>query len=159
VNPVVVIASIKLNLCRRPLMHPHVAQACLDMRPHALCALVESGALAWAWDFGVGRNRKELRILAHCVVERASGPIPAIGATKNLKLPEVLGLVLPQKRETVRATELQRLFHASPDLIQDLGLAGEIKKVDEKLPAVGPNASPRYTCSSIAKFLAKRRAN
>lgn len=120
-------------------------------------ALIEQGEISWAWDFGLGHTRKEIRILAHSVVERITGPVPAIGATRNLNLPEVVGLILPQTRESVRGAELQRLFHASANLMRDLSRTGEIKRIPERLPAQGPNASPRFTRASLVKLLEKRR--
>ncbi len=158
-NPVAVIAVIKINLLRRPLMHPSVAEDCLDVSRTRFDAMIESGELPWAWDLSSGRsrNRKEVRVLAHSVVERATGPIQAIGATRNLKLPEVVNLILPQTRETLRGAELQRLFHVSSDLIRNLSDAREIKRVNERLPAVGPNASPRFTFASLVELLSRRR--
>ncbi len=150
-------ATIRLNLLRRPLMHPCMAEECLDISRPKLTALVESGQLPWAWNLGCGNARQEMRILAHCVMERATGINPAIGATKNLKLSEVLNLILPEQRQSLRAVELQRLFHASPDMIRDLGEVRAIRKISEKLPAVGPNASPRYARLSLVKFLTDRR--
>jgi hypothetical protein len=157
ITPTALLATIRLNLLRRPLMHACAAEECLDVSRLKLAALIEAGELPWAWDFGTGHARKEVRLLAACVVERASGPIPAIGATRNLRLPEVLALILPEKRETLRSAELQRLFHAGRDLIHDLHEAGEIKRVSEKLPATGPNASPRFTRASVVRLLEQRR--
>lgn len=156
ITPAALLATIRINLMRRPLMHPSVAEECLDLSRFKLNALIESGELPWAWNLGNGPARKEVRILALCVVERATGPITAISATRNLRLPEVINLILPQKRESLRCVELQRLFHAGPDLIHDLHAAGELKRVAEKLPASGPNSSPRFTITSLVKMLERR---
>jgi len=156
-NPAAYIAAIKINLVRRPLWHPGTVEECLDIARPRLNAMVENGELPWAWNFGSGRARKEIRILGHCVIERTLGTNPTIGATKNLNLPAVVNLILPQKRESLRCVELQRLFHSGPDLIRDLSDAGEIKKVSERLPATGPNASPRFTRASLVRLLEKRR--
>ena len=156
-NPVALMAVIKINLLRRPLWHPGTVEECLDISRSKLNALIESGELPWAFNLGNGPARKEIRILAHCVVERATGTLPAIGATRNLQLPEVINLILPQNRQNLRCIELQRLFHVSPDLIHFLHGAGEIDRVSEKLPATGPNASPRFTRGSLVKMLDKRR--
>ncbi len=157
INPVALMAVIKINLLRRPLWHPAAVEECLDISRFKLNALIESGELPWAFNFGNGLARKEIRILAHCVVEKATGPLAVIGATRNLGLPEVINLILPQKRESLRCIELQRLFHVSPDLIYFLHEAGEIDRVAEKLPDTGPNASPRFTRASLAKMLQERR--
>lgn len=157
ITPAALLATIRLNLMRRPLMHFAAVEEILDIKRTQLNALIENGELAFAWNLGTGTARKEIRILALCVVERIAGPIPAIGATRNLKLPEVLALVFPQQRETMRAVELQRLFHLGEDTLRDLHAAGEIKRVKEKLPSQGPNASPRFTTASLAALLKRRR--
>lgn len=156
-NPAAIIAAIRINLLRRPLWHPCTVEECLDISRIKLNALIESGELPWAWNLGNGPARKEIRILAHCVVEKVVGPLAQIGSTRNLKLPEVIGLILPQRRESLRCIELQRLFHVSPDLVHFLHSAGEIDRVKEKLPTTGPNASPRFTRASLAKMLERRR--
>lgn len=157
IAPTVLLATIQLNLVRRPLMHPCTAEECLDVSRLRLNTMVECGELPWAWDFSMGTTRKEMRLLAHCVVEKATGTITAIGPTKNLNLPEVLMLVLPQRRQSLRGIELQKLFRVGHDHINHLHAAGEITKISEKLPAVGPNASPRYTRESLVNLPTKRR--
>jgi hypothetical protein len=156
-NPLIMIAPIKFNLLRRPLWPAEVAEVCLDIPRRQLLAMMESGELPWAWDLSNGTVRNEIRILAASVVEKSSGPLTAIGATRNLNLAEVVNLILPQKRATLRSVEVQRLFHVSPDLVADLHASGEIERLAEVLPATGPNASPRYTRASLANLLKKRR--
>jgi len=156
-NPIALIATIKINLLRRPLWESETVQECLDIKRAELVAMIESGELAWAWDIGLGNNRRELRILGHCVVEKQTGKIKEIGATRNLALPEVIDLILPATRQTMRGRELQRLFLTNPDTIRQLRIAGELERVPENLPKHGPNASPRYTRESLVKFLTKRR--
>ena len=156
-NPVALIATIKINLLRRPLWESDSVEECLDISREKLMAMIECGELAWAWNIGLGSTRQELRILGHCVVERQMGVIPQIGATRNLKLPDVVNLILPGTRETLRGTELQKLFLCNPDQIRRLRVSGDLEVVPESLPPGGPNSSPRYTRASVAKFLEKRR--
>jgi hypothetical protein len=148
---------ININLLRRPLWHPNTVEECLDITRPKLNSMVECGELAWAWDLGTGRKRKEVRILGHCVVEHAMGRMPNIGATKNLRLPEVIGLILPGQRPALRSIELQRLFHSGPDLLHTLSVSGELKKVPQKLSTKGANASPSFTRTSLVKLLENRR--
>ena len=157
ISPTALLATIRLNLIRRPLITTDTAEDCLDVSPRSLLAMIEQGKIFWAWDFGSRGTRKEIRILAHSVVEQITGPFPAIGATKNLNLPEVVGLILPQTRESMRGAELQRLFHVSTGLINKLSRTGEIKRIPENLPKTGPNASPRFKRASLVKLLEKRR--
>ncbi len=149
--------QITVNLLRRPLWHPCTVEECLDIMRRELIAMVDRGRLPWAWDLGTSSRRKELRILGHSVIESAMGPIPAIGATRNLGLPEVVNLILPQSRAFFRSTELQRIFHSGPDLIHTLSANGEIEKIDEELSAKGAHSSPKFTRRSVARLLEKRR--
>ncbi len=148
---------IMVNLMRRPLWHPCVVEECLDLLRSQLNQLVESGFFPWAWDLGTGRQRKELRILGHCVVERTMGPIPGIGATKNLELEEVVDLILPRSRESYRSADLQRMFHLGPHSIQNLSATGDIREVPRELTSSGVNASPSFSRNSVVKLLEKRR--
>lgn len=150
-------ATIRLNLVRRPLMHPSVAEECLDLSRANLIAQIESGNLPWAWDLSTRGGRREIRILAYCVIEKVTGIIPEIGATKDLKLPEVIALILPSVRQSLRGAELQRLFHVSSDNVRDLNAAGKIRRLPENLPARGVNASHRYTRQSLARLLKETR--
>lgn len=149
--------TITVNLLRRPLWHPYTVEECLDILRPRLNAMVECGELPWAWDLGTGRKRKEVRILAHCVIEHTMGREPNIGATRNLRLPEVMNLILPGQRRFMRSVELQRLFHSGPDLIHALSTSGELKKIPEKLSTKGANASPSFTRASVVKLLEDRR--
>ncbi len=92
ISPQAIIATIRINLLRRPLMHSSVAEECLDISRGKLNSLIESGALPWAWNLSCGGARAEIRVLAACVVERLAGPLPGVGATRNLQLPEVVNL-------------------------------------------------------------------
>ena len=161
ISPQALIAVVRLNITRRPLMSAEAAQDLLDINRRQLDALVENGAVAWAWNFAVNPGRKaakkEIRLLAASVVERAAGPILSIGATRNLGFPEVLSLVLPAQRETLRGAELQRWFSVSADWCRDMRRIGAIKCVAEKLPAKGVNASPHFTRESVVEFIKSRR--
>jgi hypothetical protein len=95
--------------------------------------------------------------LAHCLVERQTGPIAGIGATKDLKLPEIVNLILPKVRQTIRGTELQRLFGINPNVVKALSDSGNFDRVPEKLQRSGPNSSPHYTRASVVEFLKNRR--
>lgn len=148
---------IIVNLFRRPLWHPCVVEECLDILRPQLNQLVETGFFPWAWDLGTGRQRKELRILGHCIVEQTMGPIPGIGMTKNLGLEEVVNLILPKTRESYRSADLQRMFHLGPHLIQNLSATGEIRELPRELTSSGVNASPSYSRHSVVKLLEKRR--
>jgi hypothetical protein len=156
-NPNALIAVIKINALRRPLWQADTVQECLHISRGRLVQMIEAGEIAWAWNIGRGNTRRELRILGHCIVELQTGPIAEIGNTRNLGLPEVVNLILPKTRQTLRGRELQKLFSCNPDTIRKLHLDGYLDKVPEKLATVGPNSSPRYTRASLVNFFAKRR--
>lgn len=158
ISPQAIIATVRLNLMRRPLMSSEAAEELLDVNRAQLNALVDCGKLAWCWDVSARRQRIELRILTASVVEFATGSLlPAIGATRNLGFANILPLVLPHVRPLIRGVELQRLFACSADAVRDLYSAGELVRIHENLPATGVNASSRYTRESVARFLERRR--
>lgn len=147
-------------LRRRPLWKAQTVQDYLDL-PNDDCfqSQIECGKLAWAWDIGAARDRqrKEVRVLAHCVVEQAYGTIKSVGPTAKLTLDRVVELVLPHHLPSIKGTELQRVFSCSPQHVMDLGRQGELRRVPEKLPKSGPNSSPHFTRESFFRFLEKRR--
>lgn len=159
ISPQALVATIRLNLMRRPLMCPEAVEEVLDIGRVRLNALIDCGKLPWAWDFSaIGGHSKEVRILSACVVELAAGsPVPAVGATRNLDLAAVINLVIPQKRESLRGIELQRWFHLSADWFHDMRANGELEWIPETLPKTGPKASPRFTRESVSRLLERRR--
>jgi len=157
INPKAITATIRVNLLRRPLWRDSLVLEGLGIGRDKLDRMVDSGELAWAFDVGMGKSVKELRVLGHCVVEMQSGPIAGLGATGNLEIKEVLGLILPETRESLRATDLQRVLWVNADLIRDLAKSGALKRLRERLPKSGPNSSPHYTRASVAAWLAKRK--
>jgi len=158
ITPSVLLATIQLNLLRRPLMTAEIALSLLEIKRHQLPWMVENGKLPWAFNLATRPGRSELRILSACVVERAMGsPIPAIGATKNLELPEVVNLIVSPGRQSLSGLELQRLFQVSPDWVNDSSLARQITQIRENRPPTGPGSSPHFTRESVAKLIERRR--
>lgn len=148
-----------LHLRRRPLWKADTCCDYLDIMTPDFLRLVDNGGLAWAFDIGAATNRvrKEIRVLAHCAVERAHGPIKSIGPTANLKFADVVELVMPHHRSNLRGVELQKMFSCAPNHVTDLGRCGAIERIQESLPKTGPHASPRFTRESVIKFLSNRR--
>jgi hypothetical protein len=156
-NPLAIIAAVKINLLHRPLWHTQTAQEVLDINRLKMAEMIQSGQFPWVFNIGTGKHEAEIRLLAHSAVEMQLGILPQIGATKNLKLPEVIDLCVPVKREVVRGTEIQRWWNCGPSLVQLLAETGELERLAGTHPKTGPNASPRLTRSSLVKFLSKRR--
>ena len=148
-----------LHLRRRPLWKADTCCDYLDIMTQDFLRLVDNGGLAWAFDIGAATNRvrKEIRVLAHCAVERAHGPIKSIGPTANLKFSAVIELILPHHRSSLRGVELQKMLSCTPNHVTDLGRLGDIERIKERIPKTGPNASPRFTRESVIHFLEKRR--
>ena len=153
ISPIAVIQTIKVNLLRRPLWRLTTAQECLDKSRDEVTAMVESGELPWAWDLGLGRSRREIRVLSASVVEKSIGPIPNLGSTQNLQLSEVLDLVLPKR--DLRSTELTRIFGCSHQQVGQL--APHFAIVKQSRAADGPDSYKVFSWASVATFLKKRR--
>lgn len=157
-DPAGCFAVVQIDMRQRPLMTLETAEQFLKVNRVKLLAMIDAGEIAWSWNIRArGSRNSELRVLAHSVVEHQVGVNKEIGSTWNMELPEVLNLVLPATRQTMRGTELQRLFVCGPDHIRALSLSGELAIVPESRPKVGPNAFPHFTRGSVARFLARRR--
>lgn len=147
-------------LRRRPLWRAHTAQDYLIIPNDAeFLKMIDEGKLCWAWDIGASRDRKrkEVRVLAHCIVEQAYGPIKSVGPTSELTFAQVVDLVVSHHRANILGTELQRMFACSPQHIADLGQSKELSRIAEQLPSSGPAASRHYTRESVVRFLETRR--
>ncbi len=149
--------TVKVTLRNRPLWRPEIVQECLGISRQKMMEMIESGQLAWAWNIGSGCTHKEVRVLGLCVLEKQTSAAAGIGNTRSLRLPQVLELLLPQLRSTLRGAELQRLFACDADTVRKLHQGGELERVRENLPKQGVNASPRFTVASVAKFLERKR--
>ncbi len=148
-----------LTLNRRPLWKAETVCDYLDIVTQDFLRLIEDGGLAWAFDIGAVHNRarKEIRVLAHCAIERAHGSIKSIGPTANVNFSAMIELVLPHHRSTLRGVELQRMLSCAPNHVADLARCGAIERVRESIPTTGPLSSPRFTRESVIRFLEKRR--
>lgn len=152
-NPQALIATIKINLLRRPLWQVGTVSDCLDMTRDEVMAKIDSGEFAWAFNIAAAKSRSETRILAHCVVENAMGPLNEIGATRNLQLPQVLDLVLPKR--DIRSTELKRIFSCAHNHVHQI--AQSFSVASKPTATDGPNSFTVYHRASVAKFLTDRR--
>ena len=158
ISPKAIIATIRVNILRRPLWREALVMTCLQINRWKLLKMIDCGELPWAWDISLDGRKKEVRVLAYSVLEREAGPMGGIGRSKNLKLPEVLSLIgVPEQRQALKGTELQRLLWCGPDMVRELGQAGELDIIPGSEPKRGKTASPRFTRSSVVRFLEVRR--
>ena len=164
-NPNALIATIQINLMRRPLLKLETVCDCLDKTRDQVSAMIDNGELPFAFDLAtvfskrrVHRNNQErnwtrqIRVFSLCVAERTGWTNPA-GQTKNFSLPEVIGMILPAR--DVRSTDLKNRFNCSSDHIYNLAPNFTIIR----RPAVkdGPESYTVFKRDSVAAFLEKRR--
>lgn len=153
ISPAALLQTIRLNLMLRPLLHRETAQDCLCLPREEINKMIKSGELAWAFEVGKSDKKTEPRILTLCVVEKQIGPIPAIGASKNLRLDEVVDLILPQR--DIRSTELKRILSCGNDWFR--ANKSSFKIVQPANATDGPNSYCVISRASVGEFLAKRR--
>lgn len=153
ISPAALMQTIKINLLRRPLFHPETVQDCLNIDRYKLLRMIESGALPFAFEVGNSLRRSEPRILALSVVEQQLGPIPLIGASRNLKLPEVIDLILPSR--DIKSTELKRILHCTNDNFRSY--SNSLNIVRHPTATDGPNSYTVYSRESVAAWLSGRR--
>ncbi len=137
-----------------PLMPVQAIMCLLGWDEDRVLAMVESGALAWAWDIrSRSAKRRDIRIWTQGLAEwRTTGSNEAIAA---LPISQVLERIFPHHRAEFRATELKALFCCGHQHV--LNLIAEGLLIATSQPCTGPNGSPHVTRDSVAKFLTERR--
>ena len=118
-----------------------------------LAAMVESGALLWAWDLRRrGAGRRELRLWRPCVEALARGEAQPGDAE-----PAVLAHVLPEGRPWFTARELSLRWMCSDHHILQLVDDSLLTLTEDSPRRRGAGGSPRVTRGSAAGLLRKRR--
>jgi len=144
---------IRQNALRRPLCKVITAECFLDLTHDQVMARIQNGNFPWAFNIGAGKLRSEPRILALTVVEKIFGVHPAIGATKDLRLKEVIDIILPAR--DIRSTELQRFLSCESGQIRILRSQFRVTRAAKATD--GPNSFTVFSRASVAAWLAKRR--
>jgi hypothetical protein len=152
ISPAALLQVIRLNARRRPLWKPISVMDFLDLDYDQVMAKIQSGDFSFAFDIGLG-TRSAPRILAISVLEHKLGPLPDIGATRDLKLPEVINLVLPCR--DIRSTELKGLFSCDSQHVHRLKKYFRVARKPQA--ADGPNSYTVFHRASVETFLAQRR--
>jgi hypothetical protein len=148
------IACIQVNFLKTPLLRVQTAQDCLSTTRDEVTAMIEDGRLPFAFDLALcPGTRKEPRIFTLCVAEMSGWKNP-IGQTKNLKLPEVVELIIPKR--DVRSTELKRILAVGHQHIYQLAKK-HFKIVRKPAMKDGPDSYTVFSRTSIARFLDRRR--
>lgn len=153
-NPTSLSLIITANLKRRPLWKVKTIEDFFDQSRQQVMAKIENGDFPWAFNIGVGENRREPRVLGYCVMEQVLGPFKGIGATKNLRLPEVIDLILPKR--DIRSTELKRFFSCNEQHVHH-GLASKFTITKKPAAKGGPYSYTVFSRASIERFLTSRR--
>lgn len=155
ISPQALLQTIKLNLVRTPFFQPETVMDILHLTRAQVKEKIQDGTFPWAFDIGESKRRTEPRILALSVVEQQLGPLPAIGRTRNLELPEVMALILPSR--DIRSTELRRILSCDSDLIRNL--KRDLVVTQGPQAADGPTSFSVFSRASVVGMLAKRRMN
>lgn len=155
ISPITLTAFITAVMKRRPLWKVRTVEDFFNLSRAQVLAKIDNGEIFWAFNIGQGR-KSDLRVLSWCVMEDPKNPFPEIGATRNLKLPEVINLILPQR--DVRSTELQRRFSCGPKQIYTIA-KGNFKITQKPLQADGPNSYTIFSRASVERFLIRRRVS
>jgi hypothetical protein len=148
------IQTLRLNAIRRPLWKENSAADFLDLDHEQVRQRIEDGRFPYAFNIGLGKRCGEARILALSIVEERFGPHPTIGATRNLKLDDVINLVLPN-RPNIRSTELKRFLSCSSCQVHNLKKYFRITR--KPSAADGPKSFTVFRRASVAGWLAQRR--
>ena len=146
----------------RPLIH---LQTVIDMTngtSDSVLLLIEDGQLEFAWDISSqGCKRREIRVWRDSLLTYlASREKEGKGESEKGRFalspfhPGSLAL-FSHARETVKTTELQRIFSASQTHVQDLIREGCLVALTQAKP--GPGGFALVTRESVVSFLVRRR--
>jgi predicted DNA-binding transcriptional regulator AlpA len=134
---------------RTALVTVGTAMAVLGVDGETVHARIESGALPWAWDIGVHDAAVQAR------GEQVNGGVriwarSLIAPDPRLKLDLVVGCIIGERRERLRAGEVCRLFLCSRPTVWGLVKSGAL---------AGPlvDHTQWVTRASLVRFLTERR--
>ena len=143
------IATLQLP-CRRPLVSIEMARTALDKSEDEVLALIQCGALRFAFNLAAPKSRRALvRILSLSLLD-------AVNATSSQpsSLGDALRYIMPGSSETVRASTLARATNTSSTHIGGLIQQRCLQKVR---PGTFAKDSPLISRASAVKFLTLRR--
>ena len=151
--PQTTLAPLAVHLTRRPLWHVKSVSDFLDLETCQIMKQIQDGSLRWAFNIGLGKHSTSPRIFSCCVVEKKLGPVPTVGATRNLNLAAVINLILPLR--DVRSTELKQLLSCDQKHISKLKSCFKVTRPPQATD--GPNAYTVFDRASVAAWLTQRR--
>jgi hypothetical protein len=125
---------------RAALVTVDVARVVRGVDAESIFAQIEDGTIPWAWDIGLARGRRELRIWGRCL----GGPTPK--ADEAGVIDDVIGT----HRETLRGSEIERLLCCSAAHVQALHERG-------CLSGIVAGRTRHIRRDSLAAFLRHRR--
>lgn len=158
-----------------PLCSINTAKGILSLSAEDIMSLITDGQIQFAWDIGTGSRHKEIRIwieslrlyqgsLGRAATEggapRAarrdpSDSLPSVTSCSNLTEADVIARIIQHSRETLRATELQRLLNCDWIVVKRHIESGALTLAPG--PALRAKETPRITRQSFLAFMLKRR--
>jgi hypothetical protein len=120
----------------------------VDEEAKKVLGLIESGAIAWAFDVSFARKRKELRVLPAALADYLKG------RPCELKWADVLGLMVPDA-PMMLASEITRVLNVCSDHTYHLIDANQIVACSPRRR--GPGGSARVPAKNFIQFLQQRR--
>lgn len=123
-----------------------------------MLARIQDGRLPWAFQLNpLQCYCRDLRVLTLCVIELLGINTGLQKRTEDLTFDEVMAIVMPHQRPTLRGTELQKMFSTFPDAIRQISQRGGFIIAERAKQRYGPNASHKYSRASVINFLRKNR--
>ena len=142
----------------RPTVGLDGAKHLLDLNEDYILDLCADRALSYSWNIGLGKERRELRILRASIdhyIQQGSKP-------HTLAEPDAFDRLLPPGFPAAQRTwltngELQRALNCVSDHVLHLVEAKELQLLPRTDYRRGPNGSALITLASFRTFLQKRR--
>lgn len=144
----------------RPTVGMDGAKHLLDLSEDEILALLEDGRILFAWNIGLGEDRREVRILRHSLDDYlARLTCPPNQARPQLSEDAARKLLLPPGHDKPFLTngQIQRALNCVSDHVLHLVDAKALTLQPGTKYMRGPNGSALVTVASFGQFLTARR--
>ncbi len=142
----------------RTLCRIAICEHFLGCDQEGVIARIEDGRLAWAFQLNpLDSYCRDLRVLTLSLIELLGLKTGLPKRTADLTFDEVVAIIMPHQRPTLRGTELQRVFSTFPDTIRKIRQRGGFIVTERAKQRYGPNASHKYSRGSVINFLRRGR--
>jgi len=147
---------LRIKLDAGPLVTLATARGSLGLDEESIMELIETRALAWAWDIGLGQHRGEVRLLT-----KSARGYEQTGTGDNLMdaspVTILCWILAGETKEWITGKRLRHILLCSAKLINELVDEGELRVMPGSQRRHGREGYDLVTRQSVISFLNQRR--